>query len=508
MPYSRAELAAHFETVNHRRPMAAELDALEAAAASRERDSYAQELASAPLGVRISQAARQTAQPGTPAPMGFSDIPGHAAYETEPLPAPSGLATAPLEVLNPLDMTATPQVAPTRMLTNPQIGAQRGRADALIGTPYQWGGTTKQGIDCSAFISNVWGVSRQTTDTLGKVAKPVSRDALEPGDALNLPTYKDPRGYGHVRMFDGWADPDKKTMYVYESSSATGGVVRRTIPYDAAYQPMRLATSDTAPDRADPIAAQTQAAGITTPSRPAAAAPADPDGLRAYARGAATKAGIDPEQFVRQIQQESGFNPRARNPSGATGIAQIVPSAHPTVDPTDPRASLDYAATWMSQLGKQYGGDQRKALAHYNGGGGAVAKMEAGTPYGETVKYLDAVTRPTTVTTGGADPGLTRERAQFLEANSPGESTSIAPKDGAGLGVGSGSTGSTSTTRPDDPAETALKAWLGQMKLLDSYSNHIADQVNAVDTRPTPFKLPGIPAVQMPWGPYRLPGSR
>lgn len=144
------------------------------------------------------------------------------------------------------------------------------RAREYVGTPYQWGGTTKQGIDCSAFISNVWGVGRQTTDTLTSVARPVSTDTLKPGDALNLPTWKDPRGYGHVRMFDGWADPDKKTMHVYESSVATGGVVRRVIPYDPSYQPMRLNTlaADDAEQRAETVAKSTAAAGVTAPSRP------------------------------------------------------------------------------------------------------------------------------------------------------------------------------------------------------------------------------------------------
>lgn len=156
------------------------------------------------------------------------------------------------------------------------LPAMRQRAESYVGTPYLWGGTTKQGIDCSAFISNVWGVGRHTTDTLQKVAAPVNREELEPGDALNLPTWKDPRGYGHVRMFDGWADPEKKSMYVYESSSATGGVVRRVIPYDAAYQPMRLKTSDAAEQRADSLAVVTAQAGVTTPSRPPDPAPIVP----------------------------------------------------------------------------------------------------------------------------------------------------------------------------------------------------------------------------------------
>lgn len=82
----------------------------------------------------------------------------------------------------------------------------------------------------------------------------------------------------------------------------------------------------------------------------------------------AIKHGINPTYFLRQINQESGFNPNARSGAGAVGIAQIVPHWHPGVDPTDPVASLDYAANWMSQLLKQHGGSWAQALSVYNSG--------------------------------------------------------------------------------------------------------------------------------------------
>ncbi|MCC6174900.1 MAG: lytic transglycosylase domain-containing protein [Chloroflexi bacterium] len=90
--------------------------------------------------------------------------------------------------------------------------------------------------------------------------------------------------------------------------------------------------------------------------------------LRAYARAAALRNGIDPDRFERQIQQESGFDPAAFNAgSGATGVAQIVPRFHPGVDPHDPLASLDYAADWMAHLIATRNGWPR-ALAAYNWG--------------------------------------------------------------------------------------------------------------------------------------------
>lgn len=93
---------------------------------------------------------------------------------------------------------------------------------------------------------------------------------------------------------------------------------------------------------------------------------------RDYALGAAGRNRVPGELFERQIAQESGFNPNAYNAgSGATGIAQIVQRWHPDVDPTDPLASLDYAARLMAGYYRQTG-SWRKALAAYNWGVGNV----------------------------------------------------------------------------------------------------------------------------------------
>jgi hypothetical protein len=96
--------------------------------------------------------------------------------------------------------------------------------------------------------------------------------------------------------------------------------------------------------------------------------------LRSVARQAASAAGIDPERFVRQIEAESGFDPHAFNAgSGATGIAQIVPRFHPEVDPTDPEASLRYAARWLRKQLDALNGSYPRALASYNWGPGNVS---------------------------------------------------------------------------------------------------------------------------------------
>lgn len=94
------------------------------------------------------------------------------------------------------------------------------------------------------------------------------------------------------------------------------------------------------------------------------------DDLRAYARQQAADNGLDPDLFERQIDAESGFNPNAQSPAGATGIAQFMPSTAKGlgIDPNNPQQALAGAAKLMAQYKAQYGGDMSKALAAYNAG--------------------------------------------------------------------------------------------------------------------------------------------
>jgi len=94
----------------------------------------------------------------------------------------------------------------------------------------------------------------------------------------------------------------------------------------------------------------------------------------AIAQQDAVAVGIPPDYFVRQIQQESGFNPNSVSPAGAVGIAQFLPgtAAGLGINPWDPIQSLRGAATLMANYARQYGGDYAKALAAYNGGTGTV----------------------------------------------------------------------------------------------------------------------------------------
>ena len=94
---------------------------------------------------------------------------------------------------------------------------------------------------------------------------------------------------------------------------------------------------------------------------------------------AARDAGIDPARFVRQINEESGFNPGETSPAGAEGIAQFMPetAAGMGIDPWDPQSALEGAAQYMARLQANFGGDYAEALAAYNAGSGTVQSAVA-----------------------------------------------------------------------------------------------------------------------------------
>ena len=79
--------------------------------------------------------------------------------------------------------------------------------------------------------------------------------------------------------------------------------------------------------------------------------------------------------LARLLQQESDFIPSAQDPSGASGIAQIVHRWHPEVkDPYDPQEAIPYAGKYLKQLYNAFG-HWDLTLAEYNWGWGNVRKL-------------------------------------------------------------------------------------------------------------------------------------
>jgi hypothetical protein len=95
-----------------------------------------------------------------------------------------------------------------------------------------------------------------------------------------------------------------------------------------------------------------------------------------------------------QLYAESGFNPFARSPAGAQGIAQFMPGtarAYGLSDPFDPAAAIDAQAHLMSDLLKRFGGRLALALAAYNAGPAAVESHGGIPPFAETSAYVTKI---------------------------------------------------------------------------------------------------------------------
>lgn len=113
---------------------------------------------------------------------------------------------------------------------------------------------------------------------------------------------------------------------------------------------------------------------------------------RQAARDAASRYGIDPEMFLRLIQQESRFRPDEVSPKGAIGLGQLMPATAKElgVDPTDPLQNLEGAAKYLSQQFKRFGSPEL-ALAAYNAGPTRVARLGRVPNIAETQNYVKTI---------------------------------------------------------------------------------------------------------------------
>ncbi|SDE77311.1 Transglycosylase SLT domain-containing protein [Celeribacter baekdonensis] len=110
------------------------------------------------------------------------------------------------------------------------------------------------------------------------------------------------------------------------------------------------------------------------------------------ATNAARKHGVPTDLFLRLVQQESGWNPRAKSPVGATGLAQLMPETARRlgVNINDPAQNLEGGARYLRQMYNRFG-NWRLALAAYNAGPEAVTKYNGVPPYKETMNYVRVI---------------------------------------------------------------------------------------------------------------------
>ncbi len=105
---------------------------------------------------------------------------------------------------------------------------------------------------------------------------------------------------------------------------------------------------------------------------------------------AAQRWNVSAALLAAQLYAESNFNPNARSPAGAQGIAQFMPgtaAAYGLENPFDADAAIDAQAHMMRDLLRQFG-SVPLALAAYNAGPGRVAACGCIPPFPETRGYV------------------------------------------------------------------------------------------------------------------------
>jgi len=127
-----------------------------------------------------------------------------------------------------------------------------------------------------------------------------------------------------------------------------------------------------------------------------------PEEYREAVDQSASTAGLPVGIIAAQIEQESGWNPKATSPVGAQGIAQFMPGTWEEwgngKDPFDPFAGLDAQGRYMKYLGETIAdlatNEQEKiqfTLAAYNAGAGNVQKYGGIPPFAETRHYVQTI---------------------------------------------------------------------------------------------------------------------
>jgi len=112
-----------------------------------------------------------------------------------------------------------------------------------------------------------------------------------------------------------------------------------------------------------------------------------------------------------QLYAESGFNPYARSPAGAQGIAQFMPGTareYELANPFDAAQAIDAQGHLMRDLLRRFG-SVTLALAAYNAGAGRVGACGCVPPFPETRGYVArilALMNGAGVAVGAADGGL------------------------------------------------------------------------------------------------------
>jgi soluble lytic murein transglycosylase len=112
---------------------------------------------------------------------------------------------------------------------------------------------------------------------------------------------------------------------------------------------------------------------------------------------------VNPDLMQALIREESAFNPNARSPTGALGLAQLMPATAfavarqlnvPLATPAallEPRENIRLGSAYLGSLQRRFAGNPAYAVASYNAGPGAVDRWLSRYPGAELDEWVEQI---------------------------------------------------------------------------------------------------------------------
>jgi soluble lytic murein transglycosylase-like protein len=120
----------------------------------------------------------------------------------------------------------------------------------------------------------------------------------------------------------------------------------------------------------------------------------NPDEFNSIINTLSAEYGVDKALVKAVIHAESGYNPNAVSPKGATGLMQLMPKTAQYLkvcNTFDPKDNIRGGVRYLRFLLDTFKGDVSLALAAYNAGLSRVSKYGGIPPFDETRNYVAKV---------------------------------------------------------------------------------------------------------------------